>query len=148
MKNFRRVMAVLVVIVLIAGWYVTIFGAGKKVSNISDYMKLGLDLQGGVYVVLEADTDATGSDLANLMNQTQAVIEKRVNEMGLSNPVVTIENNNRIKVELPGAEDAESAIKTIGKTAQLQFITADGNLIFDGSKVSDAGFQINQEGAG
>ena len=148
MKNFRRVMAVLVVIVLIAGWYVTIFGAGKKVSNISDYMKLGLDLQGGVYVVLEADTDATGSDLANLMNQTQAVIEKRVNEMGLSNPVVTIENNNRIRVELPGAEDAESAIKTIGKTAQLQFITADGNLIFDGSKVSDAGFQINQEGAG
>lgn len=148
MKNFRRVMAVLVVIALIAGWYVTVFGAGKKVGNISDYMKLGLDLQGGMYVVLEADTDATGAELASLMNQTQAVIEKRVNEMGLSNPVVTVENNNRIRVELPGAEDAESAIQTIGKTAQLEFITADGNIILDGSKVSDAGFQVNQEGAG
>lgn len=148
MRNFRRVMAVLVVIALIAGWYVTVFGAGKKVGNIGDYMKLGLDLQGGMYVVLEADTDETGADLAKLMNQTQAVIEKRVNEMGLSNPIVTVENNNRIRVELPGAKDAESAIKAVGKTAQLEFITADGNIILDGSKVSDAGSQVNQNGAG
>lgn len=86
MKNFKRVMAVLIILILIAGWYVTIFGAGSKVDSIKDHMKLGLDLQGGVYVVLEADTDATGAELTSLMNQTQAVIEKRVNEMGLTNP--------------------------------------------------------------
>ena len=148
MKNFKRVMAVLIILILIAGWYVTIFGAGSKVGPIKDHMKLGLDLQGGVYVVLEAETDATGAELTSLMNQTQAVIEKRVNEMGLTNPVVTVEGEKRIRVELPGVEDAESAIKSIGTTAQLTFITADGNVILTGDNVKDAGTALNQKGAG
>lgn len=148
MKNFKRVMAALIILILIAGWYVTIFGAGSKVGPIKDHMKLGLDLQGGVYVVLEADTDATGAELTSLMNQTQAVIEKRVNEMGLTNPVVTVEGEKRIRVELPGVEDAESAIKSIGTTAQLTFITADGNVILTGDNVKDAGTALNQKGAG
>lgn len=148
MKNFKRVMAVLIILILIAGWYVTIFGVGDKVGSIKDYIKLGLDLQGGVYVVLEADTDATGTELTTLMNQTQAVIEKRVNEMGLTNPIVTVEGDNRIRVELPGVDDAESAIETIGTTAQLTFITADGNVILTGDNVKDAGTALNQNGAG
>lgn len=148
MKNVKRVMSVLIILILIAGWYVTIFGAGSVVGPIKDHMKLGLDLQGGVYVVLEADTDATGAELTSLMNQTQAVIEKRVNEMGLTNPVVSIEGEKRIRVELPGVDDAESAIKSIGTTAQLTFITADGNVILTGDNVKDAGTAINQKGAG
>ena len=148
MKNVKRVMAVLIILILIAGWYVTIFGAGSVTGPIKDHMKLGLDLQGGVYVVLEAETDATGAELTSLMNQTQAVIEKRVNEMGLTNPVVSIEGEKRIRVELPGVDDAESAIKSIGTTAQLTFITADGNVILTGDNVKDAGTAINQKGAG
>ena len=148
MKNFRRVVAVVVLLGIIFGWYITFFGLGDKVGNIKDYMKLGLDLQGGVYVVLEAQTDATGEELTQLMQQTQTVIENRVNELGLTNPVVTIEGKNRIRVELPGEEDADSAIQTIGKTAKLQFITADGNVILDGGNVEDAGTAMNQNGAG
>ena len=147
MKNLRRAAAVIILAAVICGWYFTIFGFGK-IGGIKDFMRLGLDLQGGVYVVLEADTDATGEELTKLMQQTQSVIERRVNELGLTNPVVSVENNNRIRVELPGAEDADSAIESIGKTAQLSFITADGNLILDGGNVRDAGSQINQNGAG
>ena len=147
MKNLRRAAAVIVLAAVICGWYFTIFGFGK-IGGIKDHMKLGLDLQGGVYVVLEADTDAKGEELAKLMQQTQSVIDKRVNELGLTNPVVSVENENRIRVELPGAQDADSAIESIGKTAQLSFITADANLILDGSNVKDAGSQINQNGAG
>lgn len=147
MKILRRATAVIVLAVVICGWYFTIFGFGK-IGGIKDHMRLGLDLQGGVYVVLEADTKETGEELNKLMTQTQSVIERRVNELGLTNPVVSVENNNRIRVELPGAEDADSAIESIGKTAQLSFITADGNLILDGGNVRDAGSQINQNGAG
>lgn len=82
------------------------------------------------------------------MSQTQAVIERRVNEMGLTNPIVTIEGENRIRVELPGAEDAETAIEQIGRTAQLEFVLADGTVAVDGSHISDAGTQINQNGSG
>lgn len=148
MKIFKKVVAVLVVLLLIAGWYVTAAGVGDTFGGIRDYVKLGLDLQGGVYVVLEADTDATGEELNTLMNQTQAVIERRVNELGLTNPVVTIEGEKRIRVELPGVDDADSAIEAIGTTAQLMFITADGNIVLTGDNVQDAGTQINQDGAG
>ena len=148
MKKLNKVLAVVIILVIIAGWCITVFGVGDKVGSIKEYIKLGLDLQGGVYVVMEADTDATGAELTTLMNQTQAVIEKRVNEMGLTNPIVTVEGENRIRVELPGAEDAESAIEQIGKTAQLEFVLADGTVAVDGSNIKDAGTAINQNGAG
>lgn len=148
MKGFRRVAAILVVILLVAGWYVTVAGFGDTLGSIRDYIKLGLDLQGGVYVVLEADTDADGEELKELMTQTQAVIERRVNEMGLTNPIVTIEGQKRIRVELPGADDPDEAIETIGTTAQLKFITADNKTILTGDNVTDAGTAVNSNGAG
>ena len=98
-------------------------------------MKLGLDIKGGVYVVMEAKTDLKGEELQKAMEQTQAVIEERVNQMGLAEPVVTIEGDKRIRVELPGAEDAQEAIEQIGKTAQLQFALADGTIVLDGGSV-------------
>ncbi|MDR1135542.1 MAG: protein translocase subunit SecD [Clostridiales Family XIII bacterium] len=113
-----------------------------------DRTKLGLDLKGGVYVVMEAQTDATGTELEDLMKQTQLVLEKRVNAMGLSEPVVTIEGATRLRVELPGAEDAEAAIDAIGRTAMLQFVLADGSFVLDGSQVKNASATISQEKGG
>ncbi|MCQ2561600.1 MAG: protein translocase subunit SecD [Clostridia bacterium] len=133
----KKILSLLIVIVLIAGWAFSIggFGAG---GNVADRMHLGLDMIGGVSVVLEADTDATGGELKTLMEQVQSVMEKRVNEMGLSEPVITIENENRIRIELPGAQDAQEAIETIGKTAQLNFMTTDENVVITGENVKNA----------
>ena len=111
-------------------------------------MKMGLDIEGGVFVVMEAQTDKKGKELQLLMEQTQAVIENRVNQLGLSEPIVTIEGEKRIRVELPGAKDAEDAIKVIGKTAQLQFLQADGTLVLDGSMVKNATTNIDNEKGG
>ncbi len=143
----KKALAVILSIIILFGWYVTIMGIGSF-APIKDQLKLGLDLSGGVYVVMEAQTEATGDELKSLMSQTQAVIEKRVNQMGLSEPIVTIEGTNRIRVELPGAEDAEEAINSIGRTAQLQFIMADNTIVLDGSQVKDAGIQQDQENGG
>lgn len=135
--NTKKVLAVFLAVLIVFGWYVTIFGIGGF-GSIRDHMKLGLDIKGGVYVVMEAKTDLTGNDLKRLMDQTQAVIERRVNEFGLSEPVVTIEGDKRIRVELPGIEDTKQAIDTIGQTAQLQFMLADGTVALDGSMIKDA----------
>ena len=135
--NLKKVLAVLVVVIIAVGWYLTIFGAGP-LAPIKDRMKLGLDIKGGVYVVMEAKTDLEGDELRDAMEQTQAVIEERVNQMGLAEPVVTIEGEKRIRVELPGAEDAQEAINQIGTTAQLQFALADGTIVLDGSNVKNA----------
>lgn len=143
----KKALAAILTIVILFGWYVTLAGIGS-IAPIKNEIKFGLDLSGGVYVVMEAQTNQTGEELKKLMTQTQAVIEKRVNQLGLSEPVVTIEGQNRIRVELPGAENADDAIKAIGKTAQLQFITADERVVLDGSQVKDAGIAQDQENGG
>ena len=144
--KLKRVLAVFLVVITIFGWYVTLFGIGDAVKPTKDNIKLGLDIKGGVYVVMEAQTDLEGEELHNLMTQTQAVIEERVNQMGLAEPVVTIEGEKRIRVELPGAEDAEAAIEQIGRTAQLQFVLADGTPVLDGGSVKDASTGTAQDG--
>lgn len=143
----KKIVVVFIIIILLFGWWATLFGIGP-LDPIKDKMKLGLDIKGGVYVVLEAKTDDVGEDLKKIMEQTQAVIENRVNQMGLSEPVVTIEGDRRIRVELPGAEDANEAIEMIGKTAQLEFALADGTIVLNGSDIKNAGLTTDQEHGG
>ena len=139
----KKAIAIILVILIIGGWVVGISDVGP---SFKDKIKLGLDFKGGVYVVMEAQTDATGAELANIMQHTQMVIEKRVNQMGLSEPVVTIEGENKIRIELPGVDNTDEAIKTIGKTAQLQFVLGDGTVVVDGSHVKNAGVGKDERG--
>ena len=142
--NVKRILAILVILITFFAWYVSILGIGS-VDSAKDALKYGLDINGGVYVVMEADTDLEGEELKQLMEQTRAVLDNRVNQMGVSESQVTIEGEKRIRVEIPGAEDAEEAIEAVGKTAQLQFVLADGSIVVDGSHVKDA--QIATDGA-
>ena len=143
-QNVKRILAVLVILITFFAWYVSIFGIGS-VDSAKDSLKYGLDINGGVYVVMEAETDLEGEELRNLMEQTRAVLDNRVNQMGVAESQVTIEGENRIRVEIPGAENAEEAIEAVGKTAQLQFILSDGTVVLDGSQIKDA--QIATDGA-
>jgi SecD/SecF fusion protein len=139
----KKALAIALVLVIVLSW---VFALSDIGPSFKDKIKLGLDLKGGVYVVMEAQTDATGAELAKLMEQTQVIIEDRVNQMGLSEPTVIIEGQKKIRVELPGAEDSDEAIKTIGKTAQLQFVLGDGTVVVDGSHVKDAGIGKDEKG--
>lgn len=122
---------------------------GFKIAKAKDSIDLGLDLAGGVYVVLEANTDAKGEELEKLMNQSKAIINQRVNGLGISEPNISIEGSNRIRIELAGVEDPQEAMDLIGKTAQLQFIEPNGNIVVTGKNVVNASvaFQPTQLGA-
>ena len=121
---------------------------GDKFKNLGEQLKYGLDINGGVYVLLEADTPETGTELAGIMNQTKSVLENRVNAMGISEAQVTIEGTNRIRVEMPGVENAEEAIEQIGRTAQLQFFLADGTLALNGDGVKDSQMSTDSQNGG
>jgi SecD/SecF fusion protein len=138
----KKIAAIIVTVIIVVLWIITAVGIGP-VGPVQDKIKLGLDISGGVYVVLEAQTDATGSDLQGLMEQTQTIIEQRVNEMGLAEPVITIEGDKRIRVELPGVDNPEDAIQAIGTTAKLQFLLADGTIALEGTDV--AGSSVHQD---
>lgn len=81
---------------------------------------LGLDLQGGVSLVYQADLSTT-SNKAAAMSGLRDVIERRVNMFGVSEPVVQIQGQDRLIVELPGVTDVQRAIQMIGQTPYLEF---------------------------
>ncbi len=81
---------------------------------------LGLDLQGGVSLVYQADLSQT-TDKSGAMSGLRDVIERRVNMFGVSEPVVQIQGQDRLLVELPGVTDVQQAIQMIGQTPYLEF---------------------------
>jgi preprotein translocase subunit SecD len=82
--------------------------------------RLGLDLQGGTHLVYQADTTDV-ADPEGTVALVKDIIEKRVNAYGVSEPIIQIQGNNRISVQLPGVKDIEEALKLIGATAKLDF---------------------------
>ncbi|RLC99281.1 MAG: protein translocase subunit SecD [Chloroflexi bacterium] len=85
-------------------------------------LHLGLDLQGGLQVLLAADVPA-GEDIdASSMETARRIVESRVNSLGLTEPIVQAQGERRIIVELPGIENPEQAVETIKGTALLEFV--------------------------
>lgn len=83
-------------------------------------IKLGLDLKGGVYAVLEAEEKDTKLDPQS-MDRLVEVLDRRINGMGVAESLVQKTGNNRVIIELPGIENTEEAVKMIGKTALMEF---------------------------
>ncbi|MBE1470050.1 protein translocase subunit SecD [Kibdelosporangium phytohabitans] len=84
--------------------------------------RLGLDLRGGTQVVLE--TKAEADDAAT--DRTLEVLRRRVDQLGVAEPMLARSGDNRIVIELPGLQDPQEAIEVIGKTAQLRFHSVTG----------------------
>ncbi len=117
------------------------------ISPLANSIKQGLDLQGGTHVVLQAvDTPELKVD-DDAVNRAVKIIERRVNELGLTEPVVQRQGKDRIIVELPGVKDPEKAIAMLGKTALLQFKDDRGNVVLSGRDLKDARGQISQGNA-
>lgn len=151
MKAKSTIIFILILTIVGSSTFLALNGAkiGKyEIIRAKDAIDLGLDLAGGVYVVLEAQTDAKGAELQRIMEQSKAIINERVNGLGVSEPNISIEGGNRIRVELAGIDDPQKAIELIGKTAQLQFVDPDKNVVLTGKNVigSEVQYHNNQLG--
>ena len=136
MSNLRWKWALLVLLLVVFGWYLvptiryyTMDPAERssqspKVAKIRlNAMKLGLDLQGGSYLVYEVDMskipekDRRGDEVDRAIE----IIRNRVDQFGVSEPVIQKQGANRIVVQLPGLQEPERAKALVGKTARLEF---------------------------
>ena len=85
----------------------------------------GLDLQGGMQLILEAqDTETVKADQEAVLGVIE-VIRNRIDSLGLTEPVIAMKGHNQITVELPGIKNPQRAISLIGETALLEFIEAE-----------------------
>ncbi|MBA7470237.1 MAG: protein translocase subunit SecD [Dehalococcoidia bacterium] len=85
-------------------------------------MRLGLDLQGGIHMVYQADfSDIEPGTEDEAIDGAVAVIERRINILGVAEPMIQKQGADRILVELPGISEADKAKKLIGQTALIEF---------------------------
>ena len=130
----------LALIVIIIGVFVA------AIVPLATNIKQGLDLQGGTHIVLEAEDSDQGEVNDDSINRAIKILERRVNEMGLTEPIIQREGQRRIIIELPGENDPDAAIRTIGKTAVLQFKDDKGNVVMTGNDLKDAKAAKDQSG--
>ena len=107
----------------------------------ANHARLGLDLQGGVMVRLEAPEGTSEEE----MNSAITIINNRINSLGVTEPEVRREGTNRISVELPGVDNPEEAVEMIGTTAKMEFIRVDtGETVISGSDLSKSYGDVNE----
>ena len=117
--NDRRNVWLLIITTILLVVSVALFMPPDKKIN------QGLDIQGGLSVVLTAST-TDGTDITDAdMETSRAIIENRVNALGASEAVVQLQGRNQILVQIPGLSDTETALATIGKTGKLEFARLD-----------------------
>jgi len=105
----------LVIAAVIAACIYLIYPPEKKIRR-------GLDLQGGVHVVLAVEeTEKQPGVISDLADRVLEVIRNRIDSLGVTEPVIQKEGMDRIIVDLPGVQDPDKAIEIIGQTALLEF---------------------------
>lgn len=105
-------------------------------------IRLGLDLVGGSRIVYEAEIP-DGYNQANLaddMNSVQKVIRQRLTDKGFTEATVALSGENRVTVEIPQITNPEEAVQTLGTTAKLTFVDADGKEWLTGSDIKKASY--------
>jgi len=121
MKKDSIYLLIIVVVAVLAGFFIYPYGFGNKYLP----WKLGLDLVGGTHLVYKIDLSSVEpQSQGSVLDGLRDVIEKRVNLFGVSEPQVFIAksgNEYQLVVELAGIKDVNSAIKMIGETPYLEF---------------------------
>ena len=109
-------------------------------STIKDNLNLGLDLLGGFEILYEVEPLNEGASMD--MNAVINSISKRINVLGVSEPSIIVEGDNRVRVQLAGVADQDTAREMIGTTANLTFRDVDDNELADSSILSEGGASL------
>ena len=134
--RFRLLIMLLIAIGLSVLSYRGIGAEGKfSVHQIEQ----GLDLSGGVDIVYEADQEFVSE---SEMNAAISLLQGRMDWNGWTEAEVAKEGSRRIRVQIPGVENAEEAIEQIGKTGQLSFVDSNGRVLLTGDMVATAEKQV------
>lgn len=134
MVKRSRIVAFLLVILLVGSTM------GVTTKNIINKMKLGLDLQGGFEVLYEVQPAKKGQKIdKDVLASTAQALDKRINVLGVSEPSIQIEGNNRIRVQLAGVSDQNKAREILSTQANLTFRDYNDKLMMDGTDLKQGG---------
>src|SRR5512136_1183667 len=122
-------LAIILVIAALATWVVASkqinitnpFNGSSLVSRNTDF-RLGLDLRGGLQVLLEADLPSSSTVSSNDLTTTRQILENRANGLGVSEVVMQSAPPNRIVAQFPGLQNPEEVVAVLQETGVLEFV--------------------------
>ena len=112
-------------------------------SSIREGMTLGLDLQGGFEILYQV-TPLDGKEMPD-MEAVVSSVRKRVDVLGVSEPEITVEGNDRIRVSLAGVKSPDQARRIISSTANLTFRDVNDNLLMYAEVLEEGGASVSQD---
>lgn len=135
-KFIKRLLMFLVVIVMFSLIYIPLF---KDI-------KFGLDLKGGFEVLYQVKRSDGKKLTSSDMNSTYDVLKRNVDSLGVSEPEITMEGTDRIRVKLAGVTDIEGARKALSNVANVSFRDVDDKLLMDSSVIKGARLSYDDAG--
>lgn len=111
-----------------------------RVKSFGEVINRGLDLQGGVSVVMEVQTDSLK---AEELSSIKTLLDSRVNKIGVSETVSVTEGEKRIRIDIPGVYNSSEIVTNLQTTGELTFEDPDGNIILTGSDVTSASAMLD-----
>ncbi len=146
MRRRFTILALIVILLAAAIWVVLPSNPGIKIGEFSRSLKtvLGLDLQGGMQVLLEADVPADTEVDAQSLQDARMILENRSNGLGVSEVMFQVAGTRRIVGEFPGLTDTEQVISILKQTGQLEFVDMGDTRLEEGTiiKTSLGGSQV------
>ncbi|MFE8703489.1 protein translocase subunit SecDF [Cytobacillus sp. FJAT-54145] len=128
-----RIVAFFLIVLLLGG------AIGATTNTILNNIKLGLDLQGGFEVLYEVIPEDGKEVDKEILTSTAEALDRRVNALGVNEPNIQIEGDNRIRVQLAGVDDQNKAREMLSTEANLTFRNANDEMMMDGTDLVEGG---------
>jgi len=135
--------AIVAAIVVVIG-VISYFAYQPLLNNIN----LGLDLRGGLRVVLEAQETEGEKVTPDTIEKALGILRTRVDALGVKETTLYPQGDKRVVIEIAGEDDPEAAVNLLKNTAQLQFMDEQGTVLLSGKNLVDAQAQMKQNGSG
>lgn len=149
MKKRSKSSSIVLLILIIAAIGLSAFACfrgfvigGYRFKSFNDAITKGLDLQGGVSVLMEIQQDEVSQEELEMTKEHLAL---RVNKLGVAETVVTTEGTKRIRVEIPGQFSSQDIVDSLSASGNLTFKGPDGEIILTGKDVKKASAQLDQQ---
>ncbi len=111
-------------------------------------LNFGLDLQGGFEILYEVKSIDGSKMTKNKMNATYKTLSKRIDSLGVTEPEIVLEGNNKIRIKLAGVKNQEEARKQLSTVATLSFRDNNDNLLMDSSVLNAGSAKVTQDSSG
>lgn len=123
-------------------------GIGFSFVPLFKSLNFGLDLQGGFEVLYEVESIDGSKMTNNKMTATYKTLSKRIDSLGVTEPEIILEGNNKIRVKLAGVTNQEEARKQLSTVATLSFRDSNDNLLMDSSVLNAGSAKVSQDSSG